>query len=381
MPDRVLIAGCGDVGNALATRLLADGCEVWGVRRRVEALAQGIKPWRIDLTDSKSFGTPPAAFDYLFYTASADRRDEDHYRSIYVDGLRNLLGRLQDAHCPLQRILFTSSTAVYGQSRGEWVDENSATEPLGFNGRILLEAEGIVRQAPITGNQRAAIGYLRAGKDTTRSESLERGSHHDRKLDQPHPRGGLRGCAAASDAPWRSGSPLLGLGRRTRHDPSRHDLAQRRARCTHASPRRDRAVEQALPKRAAPRGGISIRVPDLPRRLSGDCARVSQPARRNRIGAQPVRRIMWKPNGVSTTTAGVPDVEREGGVFEALDHLASAEATQVTTGLCGAAIGVVACKRGKVGAALKLLLDVSDLRFGVLFAARGGGALRARVHE
>ncbi len=151
MPDRVLIAGCGDVGNALATRLLADGCEVWGVRRRVEALAKGIKPWRIDLTDAKSFGTPPAAFDYLFYTASADRRDEDHYRSIYVDGLRNLLGRLQDAHCPLQRILFTSSTAVYGQSRGEWVDESSATEPLGFNGRILLEAEGIVRGAPITG--------------------------------------------------------------------------------------------------------------------------------------------------------------------------------------------------------------------------------------
>jgi nucleoside-diphosphate-sugar epimerase len=121
------------------------------VRRRVEALATGIKPWRIDLTDPKSFGTPPAAFDYLFYTASADRRDEGHYRSIYVDGLRNLLNRLKDAHCPLQRVLFTSSTAVYGQSRGEWVDESSATEPLGFNGRILLEAEGIVRGAPITG--------------------------------------------------------------------------------------------------------------------------------------------------------------------------------------------------------------------------------------
>jgi nucleoside-diphosphate-sugar epimerase len=151
MPDNVLIAGCGDVGNALATRLLADECEVWGVRRRVEALARGVQPWRIDLTDRESFTTPPAAFDYVFYTASADRRDENHYRSVYVDGLRGLLDALRDADCPMQRVFFTSSTAVYGQSQGEWVDETSAANPSRFNGRILLEAEAIVREAPETG--------------------------------------------------------------------------------------------------------------------------------------------------------------------------------------------------------------------------------------
>jgi nucleoside-diphosphate-sugar epimerase len=151
MSDRVLIAGCGDVGNALATRLLADRCEVWGVRRRVEALAKGIQPWRLDLTDPATFDAPPAAFDYVFYTASADRRDEDHYRSVYVDGLQDLMGTLRDAGCPLRRVFFTSSTAVYGQSQGEWVDERSATEPSGFNGRVLLEAEAIVREAPEMG--------------------------------------------------------------------------------------------------------------------------------------------------------------------------------------------------------------------------------------
>lgn len=151
MSDKILIAGCGDVGNALATRLLADGCEVWGVRRRVEALAKGVRPWRIDLTDPEQFDPPPAAFDYVFYTASADRRDEEHYRSVYVDGLRDLLSALRDANCPLRRVFFTSSTAVYGQSNGEWVDEHSATEPSRFNGRILLEAEAIVREAPETG--------------------------------------------------------------------------------------------------------------------------------------------------------------------------------------------------------------------------------------
>ena len=164
MPDKVLIAGCGDVGNALAARLLDDGCEVWGVRRRVEALARGIQPWRIDLTDSKGFGQPPAAFDHLFYTASADRRDEDHYRAVYVDGLRHLLSNLQDAGCALQRIFFTSSTAVYGQSRGEWVDESSVTEPLGFNGRVLLEAEAIVRAAPMTGVNLRLSGIYGPGR-------------------------------------------------------------------------------------------------------------------------------------------------------------------------------------------------------------------------
>ena len=151
MPDRVLIAGCGDVGNALAARLLTDGCEVWGVRRRIEALAEGVRPWPIDLTDPGSFAGPPAAFDYLFYTASADRRDEDHYRSIYVDGLRNLLDALREAGSPLQRLFFTSSTAVYGQSAGEWVDEASATDPLRFNGHVVLEAEAVVRVAPVSG--------------------------------------------------------------------------------------------------------------------------------------------------------------------------------------------------------------------------------------
>ena len=164
MSDKVLIAGCGDVGNALATRLLADGCEVWGVRRRVDALAEGVQPWRIDLTDSSDFGAPPAAFDYLFYTASADRRDEDHYRSIYVDALRGLLNGLRNARCPLRRVFFTSSTAVYGQAGGEWVDESSATEPRAFNGRILLEAEAIVREAPKHGINLRLSGIYGPGR-------------------------------------------------------------------------------------------------------------------------------------------------------------------------------------------------------------------------
>lgn len=147
MSERVLIAGCGDVGNALGKRLRADGCEVWGLRRNVSALADGIRPWPVDLTDPDSVRSPPVQFDYLFYTASADRRDESSYRAVYVDGLRNLLGALEATGSPLRRVFFTSSTAVYGQRNGEWIDEGSTTEPSGFNGRVLLEAEEIMRSS------------------------------------------------------------------------------------------------------------------------------------------------------------------------------------------------------------------------------------------
>ena len=144
MSKQILIAGCGDVGNALARRLLRDGDEVWGVRRRISALAPGVRPWAIDLTDPSGFHDPPAPFDVLVYTASADRRDAESYRAVYVDGLRNLVGALRDSGAPLSRVLFTSSTAVYGQREGQWVDEDADTRPTRFNGEILLEAERLV---------------------------------------------------------------------------------------------------------------------------------------------------------------------------------------------------------------------------------------------
>ncbi|MGB5810728.1 MAG: NAD-dependent epimerase/dehydratase family protein, partial [Polyangiales bacterium] len=148
MTDRILIAGCGDVGNALGRLLLDEGCQVWGIRRTVSALADGIVPWAVDLTDAASLHSPPTDFDYLFYTASADRRDEDSYRAIYVRALRDLIEALRETGSPLRRVLFTSSTAVYGQSQGEWVDEESTTEPARFNGHIQLEAEAYVRSLP-----------------------------------------------------------------------------------------------------------------------------------------------------------------------------------------------------------------------------------------
>ena len=54
---------------------------------------------------------------------------------------KNLLAALRP-----RTFLYTSSTSVYAQTDGEWVDETSAAEPRHETGRILRETEDLVRQ-------------------------------------------------------------------------------------------------------------------------------------------------------------------------------------------------------------------------------------------
>lgn len=148
MSRHVLIAGCGAVGSSLGRRLVGHGHRVWGIRRNVDALPKGIEPWAADLTDASSLGAPPAPFDTVFYTAAAGERSEERYKSVYVLGLRAILNLLADNDAPVRRAFFTSSTAVYGQTDGSWVDEESVTEPAHFTGKILLEAEQTLAESP-----------------------------------------------------------------------------------------------------------------------------------------------------------------------------------------------------------------------------------------
>ena len=136
----VLIAGCGYVGTALGIRLAHLGHRVWGMRRRSADVPPPIHALKADLVDPGTLGVVPSDIDVVFYTASPDRFDEACYRATYVDGLRNLLAALKSQRqCP--RVLYTSSTAVYAQQSGEWVDESSPTTPEYFAGRCLLEGE------------------------------------------------------------------------------------------------------------------------------------------------------------------------------------------------------------------------------------------------
>jgi nucleoside-diphosphate-sugar epimerase len=140
---RVLIAGCGYVGAALARRLAAAGHEVVGLRRRPVAIP-GVRVVALDLLRGEDLGAIPDGMDRVVYAVSAGGGDEVAYRAAYVTGLANLTSELARRGERPARLVFTSSTGVYGQSDGEWVDEASPTAPTHFSGRILLEGESLV---------------------------------------------------------------------------------------------------------------------------------------------------------------------------------------------------------------------------------------------
>ena len=144
----ILIAGCGYVGTALGVRLAAAGHVVWGMRRVAEGLPPGIRPLGGDLSVPETLQDLPPALDVVFYTAAPNGADDTAYRAIYMDGLRHLLEALEHQQQSPQRVLLTSSTAVYAQSAGEWVDETSPTEPTHFTGRRVLEGEKMLLDGP-----------------------------------------------------------------------------------------------------------------------------------------------------------------------------------------------------------------------------------------
>jgi len=137
--ERVLLAGCGDLGRRVAQRLIDRGAAVWALRRHPLPEKGAIRWLRGDLSDPASLTGLPAGITRIVFLPAPDARDETAYRTVFVEGLRSLLGALDLAAC--RRVLFVSSSAVYGEHDGAWVDETTPPDPLSFNGRVLLEAE------------------------------------------------------------------------------------------------------------------------------------------------------------------------------------------------------------------------------------------------
>jgi len=149
--SRILIAGCGYVGSALARELVAESHTVFGLRRHAASLPPGVEAIAADLAVRRSLAELPTELESVVYAASPGGRDAALYRTTFVNGLRNLLDALEAQGQRPRRVIFVSSTGVYGQSRGEWVDEGSATEPADESGRLLLEGESVLRGGPFPG--------------------------------------------------------------------------------------------------------------------------------------------------------------------------------------------------------------------------------------
>lgn len=137
--ERVLLIGCGDLGQRVARRFLARGDEVYALRRHPPADTSGIQWLQGDITQPDTLPALPQGITRLIHLPSPGARDAAVYRGVFIDGLRNVLDRLDGSL--LKRVVFVSSSAVYGEHQGDWVTEDTAPAPQGFNGQILLEAE------------------------------------------------------------------------------------------------------------------------------------------------------------------------------------------------------------------------------------------------
>lgn len=161
---RVLIAGCGYVGQSTAELFQKAGWEVEGWTATARSAAElSAKPYRVravDVSQRDEVAACAGQFDVVLHCASSHGGGAADYRRIYLQGLRNL-----HKVFPHAAILFTSSTSVYAQTDGSWVSETSAADPTRETGKVLREAEefvlhngGIVaRLAGIYGPNRSAL--------------------------------------------------------------------------------------------------------------------------------------------------------------------------------------------------------------------------------
>jgi nucleoside-diphosphate-sugar epimerase len=130
---RLLVIGAGYLGEEILRVFQSEGWEVSGA-----SLSGGDGMLACDVSDVDSVAALPDA-DVVVHCAASGRGGEDAYRRVYLEGCRNLVRRF-----PEGKLVFTSSSSVYGQTDGELVTENSYAEPDRETGRILREAEGVV---------------------------------------------------------------------------------------------------------------------------------------------------------------------------------------------------------------------------------------------
>jgi nucleoside-diphosphate-sugar epimerase len=149
-----MILGCGDIGLHIAQLPAISEWRILGVRRTPPAkpstlltTLNNFEYCAADSTQSESLAAIlPEHLDYLIVTMTPSDRSEAGYQKAYVDSAHNIFTALNNRQIKPKRIFFISSTSVYGQTNGEPVDESSLTEPAGFSGRKLLEAEAVYQQ-------------------------------------------------------------------------------------------------------------------------------------------------------------------------------------------------------------------------------------------
>ena len=163
---KALLIGFGDLGQRLAPRLGDAGWRVTGLRRSSVAFP-GVDTLAGDCRDPVLLGEALAGVDLVVVTTTPDEFTEAGYRNAYLEPARALSRAITAARDRPRLVLWVSSTGVYGQGDGQWVDEMAETRPARFSGQILLEAEEIVAALPVPSTVVRFSGIYGPGRTAT----------------------------------------------------------------------------------------------------------------------------------------------------------------------------------------------------------------------
>ena len=140
-PESVLIVGCGDIGRRVAARW--QNVPVTGLARSdatAEQLRQaGITPWRGDLDDPASLKDLPVANALVYYFAPPPPTGTTDPR------MQHFLASIDPAQLP-GRIVYISTSGVYGDRGGETVNEDTPPNPQVDRARRRYDAEQQLRR-------------------------------------------------------------------------------------------------------------------------------------------------------------------------------------------------------------------------------------------
>lgn len=139
-----LVIGCGYLGRRVAAIWQSRGDHVSALTRSPDNAASlqalGIDPIIGDVLEPTTLRALPSA-DVVLYAVGFDKRAGATKRDVYLSGMENVLHEIGPR---IARLVYVSSTSVYGQDAGEWVDETSDCTPSTEDGRICLAAEQTV---------------------------------------------------------------------------------------------------------------------------------------------------------------------------------------------------------------------------------------------
>jgi len=140
-----LIIGCGYLGRPLAASWIAHGDSVFATTRSEETARQlekyGLHPVIADVTKPETLRSLPAV-DTAVFAVGYDSRAGLSREQVYAGGLANVLEALPKS---VRRLVFVSTTGVYGDAGGEIVDESTPCQPLREGGKAFVAAENLLR--------------------------------------------------------------------------------------------------------------------------------------------------------------------------------------------------------------------------------------------